>query len=55
MADEELKTAHVINCAPEGRLTVYEAAKALGFTDKSLSPCLVPVWFYGDFTSITTS
>jgi transposase len=36
MTDEELKKLHVINCALEGRLTVSEAAKALGLTERRI-------------------
>lgn len=36
MTDEELKKLHVINCALEGRLTVAEASKALGLTERRI-------------------
>lgn len=36
MTDEELKKLHVINCALEGRLTVSEAANALGLTERRI-------------------
>jgi len=36
MTDEELKKLHVINCALERRLTVSEAANALGLTERRI-------------------
>lgn len=36
MNDEELKKLHVINCALEGRITVSEASKVLGLTERRI-------------------
>jgi len=36
MNDEELKKLHVINCALEGRLTVSQAANALGLSERRI-------------------
>jgi len=36
MNDEELKRLHVINCALEGRLTVSQAANALGLSERRI-------------------
>lgn len=36
MTDEELKKLHVINCTLEGKLTVAEASKALGLTERRI-------------------
>jgi DNA-directed RNA polymerase specialized sigma subunit len=36
MNDAELKKLHVINCALEGRLTVSQAANALGLSERRI-------------------
>ena len=36
MNDKELKKLHVINCALEGRLTVSQAANALGLSERRI-------------------
>lgn len=51
MKDQELKKLHVINCALEGKLTVSEAANALGLTERRVKQveirfhhCLIRVY-----------